>query len=104
MARLAEVQEVSPGHDRLPHLRGDGHSLVDLSGHAEKALLVNVFALLGPICRRKPEADVLPTSLHSSMLQLFHFLASLKTSWNTSSVCSIGILHCVSLSARHCKS
>ena len=32
MARLAEVQGVSPGHDRLPHLRGDGHSLVDLSG------------------------------------------------------------------------
>ena len=59
---------------------------VDLSGDAEKSLLVNVFALLVSFGRRKPEADVLPTSLHSSMIQLFQFLASLKTSWNTSSV------------------
>ena len=37
MVCLAEVQGVSAGHDRLPHLRGDGHSLVDLSGDAEKS-------------------------------------------------------------------
>ena len=38
MARLDEVQEVSPGQDRAPHVRGDGHSLVDLSGNAHSTI------------------------------------------------------------------
>ena len=67
---LDEVQVISPDHDCALHLRGDGHSLDDLSADAhstcERALLVHILALLCLLGRGKPEANVLPITLHGS--------------------------------------